>query len=260
MKVLILGCGPAGLISAQAAWREFRAEVQIISLPRKSQLYGCQYLHAEIAGVEAPSAMVNYSVHGTAEQYRKKVYGSLRLPAAVSPQLFEGSAPAWDIRYAYDSLWNMFYDNIESGEITPHNIIDVLSQYNPDAAISSIPLQNICQEGERHSFSSVPVYAMGDGPGQTVPVNVAENTVLCNGTDETGWYRAANVFGYKTVEWPGSLRKVPIKGVVKVNKPLGTDCNCLQGILRVGRHGMWQKGVLAHQAYNATARYLGTIR
>lgn len=261
MKVLVLGCGPAGLISAYAAQREFGAEVKIVSLPGKSELYGCQYLHEQIPGLSVPSELVTYRLNGDVEGYRSKVYGSLRVPAPVSPQQYEGTAMAWDIRATYDQLWEMFHEGIEPFGLTPMNIIDVLSDYNPDAVISGVPLPSICQS-EQHAFSSVPVWAIGDAPefGQYSPIKCEPFTVVCDGTPNWSWYRAANVFGYQTVEWPGSLRRVPIGGVVKVNKPLSTDCDCFQAILRVGRMGMWQKGVLAHQAYNATVRYLSLRR
>jgi hypothetical protein len=100
---------------------------------------------------------------------------------------------------------------------------------------------------------------MGDAPerGQVVPIDIPEDTVLCNGSRDVGYYRAARVFGHSSVEWPGARPKPPLSGVVIFSKPLTTSCTCWEGeILRVGRYGTWTKGVLSHQAYSATSKAL----
>jgi hypothetical protein len=75
-------------------------------------------------------------------------------------------------------------------------------------------------------------------------------TVQCNSNDAPRWYRAANVYGYSTVEWPAGP-KPPWPGVVSVTKPLSTNCDCWVGkrFHRVGRFGRWTKGVLVHEAF-----------
>lgn len=100
---------------------------------------------------------------------------------------------------------------------------------------------------------------MGDAPdlGQEVPIGIPENTVLCNGSvDGPSWYRASNVYGYKTVEWPGSIKKPPYPGIARVKKPLTTNCDCEKFLeartIKVGRYGRWQKGVLSHEAFQDT--------
>lgn len=253
-KVLVLGCGPAGLISAYAAEREYGAEVKILSVKRPSQLYGCQYLHEEIPGIKtAGPELVSYTLNGTAEEYRKKVYGSLALP--VSPQQYEGDHLAWDLRMAYGLLYAMYEEKIVSVRLSPSDIVPMLSDFMPDAVVSSLPAPTLCQAGDRHTFTDVHCWAMGDAPGQRVAdygYTVPPFTVRCDGTKDVSWYRACNVFGYTTIEWPGHRRKPPLRDVVPFNKPLSTDCDCLPSILRVGRYGRWQKGVLSHEAYNAT--------
>lgn len=253
-RVVVLGCGPAGLISAYAAEREFKAEVKILSVKRPSQLYGCQYLHAPIPGVTLDSGgdLVSYELHGTAEQYRKKVYGSFTPP--VSPQQYAGDHLAWDLRQTYATLYERFESSIVDVRLSPVDIVPMLSDFMPDACISSVPAPVLCQSGDRHTFTDVTCWAIGDGPGQYVPLRPDPFTVVCNGYPETSWYRACNVFGYTTVEWPGHKRKPPIEGVVPFAKPLSTDCDCMPSILRVGRYGTWQKGILSHEAYDATVR------
>lgn len=257
LKVLVLGCGPAGLISAYAAEREFQAEVKIMSIKRPSQLYGCQYLHDAIPGLDIGSPqMVSYQLFGTAEGYRKKVYGSLTLPVPISPQHLPGDHLAWDLRRAYSQLWERFGERVIDVRLTPHDIVPMLGDFMPDVAISSMPAPVLCQRGDEHAFADVKCWAIGDAPelGVSVPFKpTAPFTVHCNGEPDVSWYRTCNVFDYGTVEWPAH-RKPPFEGVVPFRKPLSNNCDCLSSVLRVGRYGTWQKGILSHQAYDATVR------
>jgi hypothetical protein len=49
-RVLILGCGPAGLFAAQAA-KNAGADYRILSKRRKSEMFGAQFLQSPIAGI-----------------------------------------------------------------------------------------------------------------------------------------------------------------------------------------------------------------
>lgn len=254
-RVLVLGCGPAGLIAAHAAAWHHGAEVKILSVKRPSQLYGCQYLHKDIPGIPTRGPeVVRYRLVGNSEGYRKKVYGSLSLP--VSPQQYAGDHQAWDLRRAYEWLYEKYEDQIINARMSPSGILPMLNDIMPDACISSLPAPVLCQRGDEHTFASVKCYAIGDAPelGQSVPIAPEQDfTVHCDGTSEVSWYRICKVFGYSTVEWPGHKRKPPLEGVVDFHKPLSTNCDCLPSILRVGRYGRWQKGVLSHEAYVAAA-------
>jgi hypothetical protein len=254
-KVLVLGCGPSGLIAAYAARREFNAEVKIVSVRRPSQLFGCQYLHEDLPGLGLDeSHMVTYRLIGDTEDYRRKVYGSLTPP--VSPQQYAGDHRAWNLRQAYGRLWQMFGSDVVDVRLTPTDIVPMLSDFMPDVCISSLPAPVLCQRGVEHNFGSINCWALGDAPelGQFVPFDIPDFTVTCDGRPGTSWYRTSNVFGHSTIEWPGHKRKPPFEGVVGFNKPLSTDCDCLSSVVRVGRYGRWQKGVLSHEAYNATVR------
>lgn len=253
-KVLVLGCGPAGLLAAHAASEVFRLDVRIISTKRKSQLFGCQYLHSEIPGLFGLVKQdVTYRVRGESEDYGRKVYGNRTLPVPLSPQLFAGVRPAWDIRAAYDQLWERYEYLVDDYELSPTDINPMMDHYGADLVVSTIPLPAICQRGDEHAFDYVKCWAMGDAPelGQTVPIPTEPFTVVCDGTLDVSWYRTANVFGYSTVEWPGERRKPPIEGVVPFLKPLTSTCDCLPDVLRAGRMGQWQKGILSHHVYAA---------
>src|SRR5678809_864059 len=60
VRVLILGCGPSGLIAAHAAYNR-GADFIVVSKARKSFMNGAQYLHAPIPGVSIKEPfLINY--------------------------------------------------------------------------------------------------------------------------------------------------------------------------------------------------------
>lgn len=260
MLVLVLGCGPSGLIAAHAAVRDFDAEVLILSLPKKSELFGCQYLHELIPGVplnENPREVL-YTLRGSDEEYQRKVYGSV-IPPSLSPQLYAGNHLAYDIRQQYNWLWQEYLKDITSCRLNANTLSWALNEIKPDAVISSIPATEICHKQGFHNFLSVPIWAIGDSDKQKTPSIYQQmpSSISCDGTEDVAWYRISNVFDYTTVEWPGYLSRPPIEGVVRVDKPLSTDCDCWEhSLLRVGRYGRWTKGVLAHETYDQVVKYL----
>ena len=95
-KVVVLGCGPAGLIAAHAAAMQ-GADIRIMSKPRKSFMNGAQYLHKHINGTPySDPFQVSYEMLGSPEQYRLKVYGA-KWDGTVSPEDLEESHKGWDI-------------------------------------------------------------------------------------------------------------------------------------------------------------------
>ena len=258
-KVLVLGCGPSGLLAAHAA-RLTGATVIVISQKRPSHLFGCQYLHAAIPEIALPhSQLVHYQLWGSPGEYAEKVYGEENLPfvPSVSPDDLEEDHAAWDIRRAYDILWNMFERDIHDVRLVPSDVPGMLGYYQPDHVFSSVPAPLLCVN-PMHNFKSTKCWAIGDAPerGQRAPSIAPPFTVICDGTRHQGWYRASNVYGYQTVEWPGWRNKPPISGVVDFLKPLMNDCDCWPQLVRVGRMGKWQKGVLAHETFEEVFKAL----
>lgn len=248
--VVILGCGPAGLLTAHAA-RLSGLRPIIISVKRPSFLFGCQYLHGEIEGITLHPAgeWVNYELRGEVGAYANKVYGPEK-PRNVSPGSLARRHLAWDIRRAYKKLWERYESEIVDERVSPRDVPQIQSHYGPKHFVSTIPAPLLCKN-PMHDFRSVKCWAVGDAPelGQCAPPLAPEFTVVCDATSEVGWYRASNVFGYKTVEWPGWRSRPPISGVVEFLKPLQTDCDCWPEVHRRGRMGKWTKGVLAHDAF-----------
>lgn len=255
MKVLIFGCGPAGLLAAHAVAKS-GGQVIILSDKKPSALHGCQYLHEPIPDLDyvPDMQMVDYRLIGTPEHYSQKVYGTRRLPVPSSPQLYAGERPAWDLRRAYAALWERYEPFVIDHHFEPETIAATLYvKSDPDLVISTIPAPVLCQKGEEHDFLSVHSWAIGDSQdegGLRVPLRSQPFTVICDGTREVGWYRMANVFDRMTIEWPGQGPRPPIEGVVKFTKPISTTCDCWPQITRLGRYGKWQKGVLSHHVYS----------
>lgn len=257
MKVAVLGCGPAGLFAAHAAVRSGH-DVEIFSKRRKSRMFGAQYLHRNIPLLtnEAPDFGIHYVLRGGAEAYAQKVYGDVP-PDFVSPSELHGLHPAWDIRMAYDVAWDIYGDLVQDVTIDPLWIVmTLLRKYKNrrgyDRIISTIPAPEICREPSQHSFLAREAWAIGDAPelGIECPVEVEADTVVCDGTDDVGWYRASNIRGFKTAEYP-EYRKPPIPDIARVTKVVRTNCNCWAqaGFWRTGRYGAWNKRLLTHHAY-----------
>lgn len=256
MKVSILGCGPAGLMAAHAA--ELRgAEVTIFSKKRKSEMFGCQYLHRPIPEISTGNGTwVEYTLRGTPADYRRKVYGT-NWNGTVSGEDLEESHAAWDIRQAYDLLWLRYQSRIAHHDINASWMVGFSAEgHEPgDLILSTIPAPLLCMKPDEHGFFSERVWAIGDAPerGIFAPSITHESEIICNAFPEPGWYRAANVFGYHTVEWPWrDGKRPPIEGVSEVVKPLRTTCNCWPNVVRLGRYGQWKKGVLSHEAFYET--------
>lgn len=204
--------------------------------------------------------MVNYTLVGTVDEYRRKVYGDIPLPP-VSPQQFLGERPAWDIRAAYAELWDEYCGLISNQRLTNLSVPEIMKGWKPDLIINTIPAKALCDEPFRHSFTEQACYAMGDAPalGQRVPIPTEPFTVVCDGTKDAGYYRKANVFDHATVEWPGNRKRPPIEGVVGFSKPLSTNCDCWPEVHRAGRHGLWKKGILVHHVYSDVANRMKVL-
>lgn len=252
MRALVLGCGPAGLMSAHA-FAMTGHDVLIVSRKRRSEMYGAQYLHSPIPGMTpTPPVTVNYRLDGTVDQYRKKVYGN-ESRIEVSPESLTGKHDGWDIRATYLELWDTYSEYVQDIEIDPVSFKGLQKDLNPDVVVSTVPRPLLCYD-DSHTFSGQHVWAIGDAPERGVfsPVKMAKNTVVCNGEPSPGWYRASTVFGYSTVEWPFHPRP-PFAGVSEIVKPLHHTCNCYgEDVFHFGRFGRWSKGALSHEAFQGS--------
>lgn len=256
-RAIVLGCGPAGLMAVHGLLMAGVEDVRVFSKPRKSFMRGAQYLHEPIpratpthyASTEMkrwiPSEFqVKYDlVDGTADEYRRKVYGETST-VEVSVETLETDHPAWDIRVTYDALWDLYSDSIRPFDVSPYSLLHLHEKWKPDLVVSSVPAPLLCENG--HGFTSESVWvtdrALGPHP--------EDNTVVCNAGSDVGWYRSSMIQGWGNTEWP-ERKKPPLSEdrLWLVDKPLKTSCDCFGDILRVGRYGKWTKGILSHTAY-----------
>jgi hypothetical protein len=247
-RVIILGCGPAGLAAAQAVVSSGHEAVIISNTDQPSRIYGCQYLHAPVPGYESVERVrVSYHLEGTPEEYRRKVYGN-NWQGKVSPEDFIGSHDAWDIRRTYAAMWKNI---ITSGaaQLVVKRVVKGAIPFTSDLVVSTIPAQALCSNPE-HKFLSHVIWANGSTTG----ISLRENQVICDGTPERSWYRISNVFGYRTTEW--ASKPHPSRRTAPVVKPLWTDCDCRPEVLRAGRYGAWEKKRLVHEVYPAVLKAL----
>lgn len=258
-KVMIFGCGPAGLFAAWAAVRA-GASVTIISKKRRSELYGAQYLHMPIPEIKAEQRTVEYRLIGSPDNYRKRVYGDSYLGPTSVDEL-TGYQEAWDIRGTYNQLYDYFETSIRSSHLAGidgekmRKMLRSKAFEDFDYIFSTIPLPSICLDRSIHKFNAQRIWAIGDAParGQKCPINCEPEKVVCNGMPfapgEADWYRVSNVFGHTTAEWPAWYYPRTRVEAAEVRKPLSTNCDCHPRVRMLGRYGKWQKGVLSHQSY-----------
>lgn len=247
-RILVLGCGPAGLLAAHAAV-ERGHDVTIISKKQRSPIGGAQYLHSPIPGLPLGEAEpVSYVKIGTREGYAEKVYGSRE--ASVSWDIFStGEHEAWPMRSTYDSLWHRYEDKIIDGRVARGDIPIFRSDYN--LVLSTVPRPFLCKHA--HRFDSQHVVLI---PFSHLGV---DNVILYNGRESEPWYRTSKIFGQHWTEYAEARAPTDVaegESTVRGIKPLNTDCNChlnevpgLGTFQPLGRFGQWRKAVLVTDAY-----------
>jgi hypothetical protein len=232
--------------------------VTIFSHRQKSMMRGAQYMHRSIPGLELdPPVKLAYILYGDVDHYRQKIYGDEAHDLDVSPQTFVGFHEAWSIRQAYNQLWRKYYHRVLPTDINQDSLMALVGSY--DLILSTIPANLLCYQN--HQFRSVKVWIDSNWHGADPHLNVerygAANVVICNGFGfdpesplQTGWYRTSTIYGQANTEWTSeSVNVFSPMGARPVVKPIDTNCNCWPGIIRAGRYGCWQKGVLSHEAF-----------
>jgi hypothetical protein len=250
VRVAILGCGPAGLLSAYAA-EQLGHNVSIFSRRSPSQIFGAMYLHAPIPGIssEIPELEIQVSKLGTREGYALNVYGDAAAPVSWD-KFAEGPTPGWDLANVYDSLWKEYESRIYDVSLTSSSIRGIAKEY--DITFSTVPIQNICDNWQ-HSFPSAKIWVI-HGPVK------GKNMMVYNGLPPTGvpsWYRYSLIRDYQSWEFSSRhpsnyLEAQRVAEGLQVSegfKPLYTDCDCHPEIVRLGRFGKWNKNVFTHHAY-----------
>ena len=252
--ICIFGCGPAGLLSAYAA-EMLGGNVTIVSHKQRSKIPGAVFLHERIPGISPslPDATITFVKRGTKRGYAKKVYGNE--DADCSWDLFpEGRRPAWSMFALYDKLWRRFERRIRHETIS-HEVIESVLMTRFDRVISTIPAPFLCYN-DSHKFPSQKIHILNKSVDDSI-----NNGMVYNGDPRYPWYRTSRLFGSEATEAtkpfpPGFLAELGVTSKTGY-KPLKTDCDCYMGeVVRVGRFGRWEKGVLVHHAYKQTVELM----
>jgi hypothetical protein len=254
MKVVVLGCGPAGLLAAQGA-ADAGADVTIYSKRVPSFIAGAQFIHVSIPGIKVQPAPVTIQKRGTAEGYAKKVYGEPSKVTSFSTWEDGETIAAWPMREVYDILWRRWRAKIVDGDIDSDRL-DWIEKGASDMLVSTIPAPVLCRGG--HIFETQEVDISTTGLAHN------KNVITYNGNANCRWFRSSFLFGMASVEYgihpthQSAPKAAPMK-TKRIRKPQWTDCDCRDQWRRVGRYGKWQRGVLAHSAYEEVFDVLSAV-
>lgn len=261
MKVIVIGCGPAGLAAAHAA-SAFHCETVIYAPYAKTPQQGPLLLQRPIPGISTghPDGTIYQRViGGSILDYRDKVYHDINVN--INGDILQDHYHAWDHREAYNLMWLLYHNKIEDRLVQPAEM--KYMHENADLVVSTANAYTMCLAGaEFHTFTTAQV---GITPIASYP-DQPDNTIIFNGGSEYPWVRSSRIFGTEVTEWP--IDYTPQNARV-INKPISTNCDCFPHVLRTGRFGAWRNEVWVDSAYWDTytalasminARKLGDIK
>lgn len=260
-NIAILGCGPAGLLAAEAVSVSGHTPV-ILSRKVPSAIFGAQFLHREIPGITAvePDFTIDVIKSGTEQGYAFNTYGRSDAPVSWGAYSEDRPMVGWDLKKAYATLWDKFRNDIFHTEIDAQ-VIAHLSENYP-IMYSTVPMDRICRR--HHEFKAQKIWVW-HGPGDNLIEGVNDgNYLYYNGLTPQGsdypmdmfgppWYRFSQLNQYQAWEYsspPASGAFPPGDQQLSEGiKPLSNNCDCYSDLRRVGRFGRWEKGQLTHHAY-----------
>lgn len=253
----IFGCGPAGLFAARAA-ETLGHEVVIISRKQKSVIYGAQYLHRPIPDLTDPSPDGKIKTYrlGTAAGYAHRVYGNGNRRTSWE-KVPDEEVGIWNLRQAYNNAWERYSERIVHELLSYESV----AQYTAvcDYLISTVPRWAICEHPDFHFFHSIPIMVTKhmEYTGLRQVFGGQVNAVVYNGTKYGEWYRTSVIFGHESTEAvssPDFLRDNP--HAEPGFKVFDTNCDCHPNLIRAGRLGKWERGILTHHAFEDTIKEL----
>jgi hypothetical protein len=242
-EVAVIGCGPAGLLAAHAVALEGHTPVVFSKEAIKSPNARATFLQAPIPDLtsQEPDSTVRIGTIGSAEGYAQKVYGDPSRRTSWSRYSQERERGAWALAPVYDDLWDLYQGSVREVEVT-YGIASAIKE-DHRLVINTAPLPSLC-EGSCY-FPRRDIWVLDWVPQMTERrLQGYENFMVYNGHWQYGWSRASRLFGVDATEFP---HEVP--GASKGIKVLPGRCDCHPGIVRTGRWGTWQPGVLVHNAF-----------
>lgn len=256
MKVIIIGCGPAGLAAAHAA-SGHGAEVEILSSSGKTEQRGPLLMQRPIPGINTshPDGTIHQIVIGGGIlDYRYKLYGDVNI--GINGDILQPYYHAWDHRETYERLWAAYSDMI-----IPHHVkgseLATLHE-RADLVVSTASARSMCRSGQmigggEHQFRSQEVAVT---PYTSYP-NQPPDTIIFNAGEHAPWVRSSMVFGVPVTEW--LVSKAP-SSATRIRKPISTNCNCYPHVLRTGRFGAWKNETWVDTAYWDTYNAIASMK
>lgn len=238
-KIAILGCGPSGLLSAHAAMlRGYHPEV--FSIKRPSLMPGAIYCHEQIPQLlPVKSDVINYAKLGSKEGYARKVYGSYNAPTSWD-KFREGGHTGWSMKELYEQLWDKFERQIFDVQLHQGIIEQILMRY--DIVVNTVPLPAICCKPGEHVFHSKSIWVRREH--RDVCEQLGDPCIIYNGDPHFAYYRTSLIFGGGSTEFAHEVHNAE-----HGRKPLDNDCDCWPEMVRAGRYGRWERGVLVNDAF-----------
>jgi hypothetical protein len=251
MKVIVVGCGPAGLAAAHAAVGQY-CEVVVYAPKSKRDQIGPLLLQRPIPGINQDHpdfTLRQIVIDGSILDYRYKLYGDVNI--GINGDILREHLPGWDHRKTYDKLWDMYEHIIEHRWVTPDELSRLHEQ--ADLVVSTANAQSMCQVSS-HNFIAQPIIIARRA---SLP-NQPDNLTVFNGGDRYDWVRSAIIGGNASTEWPVTVGFKP--GSKLISKPIATDCTCFPHILRTGRYGAWKNETWVDTAYWDTFSTIGSMK
>lgn len=233
--VIVIGCGPAGLLAAHEVVLSGKVPTILSREVQPSPHAKAVFLHEPVAGIsdKEPDARVVLRKVGAGHGYAAKVYGDPEAPTSWE-RFLEGHIDAWALKPIYGRLWELLHPFVRECEVNAEVAKDLAESF--PLVINTAPAPALCRG--RHKFPGKAIWVR-DG----LPISVLEldNAMIYNGQPGVGWYRCSDLFGTKSTEFAH-----PVRGAREGIKVLPTNCDCNPKIVRAGRWGQWQPGVLLH--------------
>lgn len=250
MKVVVIGCGPAGLAAAHAAVG-LGAEVEVIAPKEKTPQRGPLLIQRPIPGINTshPDATIHQRViGGSILDYRYKLYGDINI--AINGNILEPQYHAWNHFKTYERLWAMYSGLIIDRRVTPGELL--LMQDSVELVVSTASAKDMCYRNQilsyhhtkvgQHNFRYAPVRVTPECSYPDQP----DNTIIFNAGNTEQWVRSSRIFGNEVTEWPAELAPERARLILK---PISTDCDCFPRVLRTGRFGKWKNETWVDTAY-----------
>lgn len=257
--VIVVGCGPAGLLAAWAVkQRGYEPIILGGAQPAKSRLHGAQYLHSRIPELvdDSESFKVRYVKHGTDLGYAQKIYHGSVSPTNTSWVKFQaGEHDAYPLNVVYDRLWDRLRVHIFPLEFNG-SCVPLFRRIGVARIMSTMPL-NVLMPWLKFQSETVLI------DDTTCLDIVGENEIHYFGNPEEAAYRSSNIKGVKSIEYPVTTLGV-YQECQSVTKPLAARVPSTGalvgahhgGVDLLGRYGLWKKGVLVDDAYRQALEIL----